>query len=280
MRLGVHTSIEGKIYKSVDKAKGLGCQTMQIFSRNPRGWTAKSLDSTEVIEFRKRRAKAGIYPLFVHIPYIINLASPKDALWKMSIKASIDDVRRSDSIGAEYFVTHLGSHMGRGEEYGIKRFSEGLNRAIDAARPRLAVLFENTAGAGNTLGYNFRQIGQIISNVEAKEKIGICLDTCHAFAAGYNIRDKKGLSDTLSEISSFIGIKRLKLIHINDSKAGLGARIDRHEHIGRGGIGLEGFRRIVNHPDLRDLSFILETPKMGRTDDARNLRTIRKLVIE
>lgn len=278
MRLGVQVSIAGKIYKSVDRASDLSCQSMQIFSRNPRGWKISNITSPEVKEFKKRREKENIFPLFIHIPYLINLASGDDVLWHKSVSSYIEDIKQADSLGAEYFVTHLGNHKGKGEDFGIERFSRGLKLALEKSQPKLTILLENTAGSGSSLGYCFEHLEMIVSNIKQKEKIGICFDTCHAYAAGYDIKSKKVLDEVLNRIDRFISLTHLKLLHLNDSKGELSSRIDRHEHIGKGKIGLEGFRNIVNHPKLRDLTFILETPKKNPQDDPMNLATIRNLV--
>lgn len=279
MRIGVHVSIAGKIYQAVDRAKELGCDTMQIFSRNPRGWAVSKLIPEDVEEFKKRRKQGKIAPLVVHIPYLINLGSPEEGLWKKSIQAYIDDIIRADKLSAEYFVTHLGSHKGKGIDAGIKRFAEGLNIAVEKSKPKLMILLENTSGAGDSMGHKFGQIQAIIEKVEVKvkNKLGICFDTCHAYAAGYDIATKKGLEETLKEADETVGIKSIKLIHANDCKGPLGCHLDRHENIGKGKIGLEGFRNFVNNPKLRGLPYILETPKKDPKWDPMNIATLRKL---
>ena len=277
MRLGVHVSIAGKLYESLDRAEALGCQTMQIFSRNPRGWKLKGVSKKEVKEFKRRRRDAGIRPLIVHIPYHINLASPDEVLYKRSIRYYIEDIKYAGMLEADYFVTHMGSHKGRGEEFGLKRLSEALNLIIKRMNPELQILLEITAGSGNRLGYKFEHLGYVINRIKNTKSLGICFDTAHAFEAGYDIRTKDGLDDTLKEIEANIGLDRLKLIHINDSKTSLKSRRDRHENIGEGKIGLAAFKRIVNHPKLKDLPFILETPKMQFESDKNNLDIVRKL---
>ncbi len=275
MRIGVHVSIAGKIYEAIDRGKELGCDTIQIFSRNPRGWKVTALDPKDAAEFKRRKKESGISPVLVHIPYLINLASPDDELRKKSIKAYIEDLKRADSLGAEYFVTHLGSHVGTGEEAGIKRFIESLNAIISKARPRCTILLENTAGSGNNLGYSFKHIKKIIDGVKDKNRIGVCLDTEHAFAAGYDISTKEGLDNTLKEFDDEVGLDRLKAIHFNDSMVKLGSRKDRHQHVGAGEIGKAGMKRIIKHPKLKGLPFIMETPKKGPKDDLMNIGVTR-----
>ena len=277
MRVGVHISIAGKIYESVDRAKELGCDTFQIFSRSPRSWQTKELEKAEAEEFKKRRKEAKIAPVIVHIPYLINLASPENSLYRRSISAYVEDIKRAEILGANYFVTHIGNHKGKGEEYGISRIITALNQIVSQIKPSLKILLENTAGEGTALGYNFAQIAAIIKGIKEAKYFGLCLDTAHAYAAGYNIATKEGLDKTLKEIDELIGLNQLFLIHANDSKVALGSRVDRHEDIGKGEIGRKGFAFIVNHPALRKLPFILETPKKRPGEDVENLETIRAL---
>jgi deoxyribonuclease-4 len=272
MKIGVHVSIAGKIYEAIDRGVELGCNTIQIFSRNPRGWQVSKLDPKDAAEFRKRKKEAGISPVLVHIPYLINLATPDDKLRDKSTQAYIDDLKRADMLGAEYFVTHLGSHLGTGEEAGIKRFTACLNRILKTAKPRCMVLLENTAGTGNNLGYKFEHISDIISGIKDNKKVGVCFDTQHAFSAGYDLSGKKGIDKTVKDLDRIVGLERLKAVHLNDSKVDLGARADRHEHVGEGRIGKAGMRMFISHPKLRDLPFIMETPKKGPQDDLRNLK--------
>ncbi|OGW75814.1 MAG: hypothetical protein A2Z72_04050 [Omnitrophica bacterium RBG_13_46_9] len=276
MRLGVHVSIAGSIYEALERARSLNCQTMQIFSRNPRGWMAKHISARDAKLFIRKRNVYDIRPLVVHIPYLINLASPDENLFNQSIKAFVQDIRTADLLKAEYFVTHTGSHRGRGRNFGLKRFSEGLNRVLKKAHPQTEILLETTAGSGFGIGDRFEDLRFILNRVK-KEGLGICLDTAHVFAAGYDISKKIGLNDMLEKFDRIVGLKRLKVIHLNDSKTRLGSCVDRHEHIGKGKIGLEGFRRIVNNPRLSDIPMILETPKKKDKDDSDNLNVVRKL---
>jgi len=275
MRIGVHVSIAGKIYEAIDRAEEIGCETIQMFSRNPRGWHVAEIDPKDAAEFKRRRKEAGIFPVLVHIPYIINLASPDDKLAKRSVDAYIDDLKRTDQLGAEYFVTHLGSHVGTGEDAGIKRFAANINKILKSYTPKCMILLENTAGSGNNLGYKFGHIKRIISGVKKKEKIAVCLDTEHAYGAGYDVATKKGLDAVLKEFDKTVGLDKLKAIHYNDSKVELGSRVDRHEHVGKGRIGKAGMKRIITHPKLKDLPFIMETPKNNPKDDIMNIKTAR-----
>ena len=278
MRIGLHVSIAGKIYESLERAHALGCNTMQIFSRNPRGWQVSKLERRDVEEFRSLKLKYDIKPVVVHIPYIINLSTPKASLYKMSIDSYIEDIARADSLGAEYFVTHLGSHVGSGEDSGIERFSDGLNEVISKAKPNTTILLENTAGSGSLIGYKFEHLKRIMSNLKDTKKVGVCLDTAHTFESGYDIKTKKGLEDTLKEFDRALGLGLIKVVHFNDSLSKFGSHVDRHQHIGKGEIGLEAMGRIINHPGLKDAAFIMETPKESDKDDKRNIAAAKKMV--
>lgn len=278
LRIGVHVSIAGNIWESLERAKSLGCDTMQIFSRNPRGWQTSALKPEDVGKFRSLKEDYDIRPVAVHIPYIINLSTPDDVLYERSIKAYIDDVRRADTLGAECFVTHLGSHVGSGEDRGIKRFASALSRIIKTARPKTTILLENTAGSGDSIGSGFAHLKRIIDSLEDAGNIGVCLDTAHTFEAGYDIRTKAGLDSTLKELDDAVGLDRVKVVHFNDSLSPFGSHVDRHQHLGKGKIGLAALSRVINHPKLKNAAFIMETPKESEKDDRRNLAAARKMV--
>jgi deoxyribonuclease-4 len=278
MLLGVHVSAEGKIYETVEIAHQLGCNTMQIFLRNPQRWRKDFLAPEDIEEFIRRRDKFGIKPLFIHIPYLINLASPEPKLYDGSIEAYIEDILEAFVLRADYIVTHMGSHKETSEEAGIKRLTEALNIILEKTKgAQVGILLENTAGSGSWLGYKFSHQKKIIQGIKEKGRIGLCLDTAHAYLAGYNIAEKDGLEALLKEIDELVGLKLLKLIHLNDARGELGSKHDRHDHIGKGNIGLEGMKRIINHPKFKNIPFILETPKKTETDDLMNLGVVRKL---
>ena len=277
-RIGVHVSIAGKIWESLERAKALGCNTMQIFSRNPRGWQASEFDPSDIEHFKKLKIDYDIAPVAVHIPYIINLATPIDGLYKKSIVAYMEDIARADALGAEYVVTHLGSHVGTGEDKGIRRFSVALNQIINKARPNTMMLLENTAGSGSCIGYRFEHIERIIDELDHPERVGVCLDTAHTFESGYDIKTKAGLEKTLKEFDKLVGLDKIKVVHFNDSLSTIGSHVDRHQHIGKGNIGLAAMKRIINHPGLRDAAFILETPKESDADDRRNIKIVKRLL--
>jgi len=279
MRLGVHISLGGlKIYQAFEKASELGCNTIQFFSRNPQRWRNISLSQEELKEFVRQKKNYDIKPIFVHIPYLINLASPNPRLYKDSIKAYIEDILEAQAMQADYIVTHMGSHKDTTEYGGLKRLGRALKKILkNTAHTQVGVLLENTAGSGSWLGYKFSHMKRIINELEGDARVGICLDTAHAFEAGYDISSSEGLESLLQEIDTFVGLSRLRLIHLNDSQTRLGSHNDRHQHIGKGYIGLEGMRRIVNHPLIKDKPFILETPKDKEDADRINLEVVRGL---
>ena len=277
LRLGVHVSIAGKIYYSIDRAKKLGCNTIQIFTRNPRQIRRSSLKDEDIKLFKKYIKTAGIKPLIIHAPYTLNLASAKDFLYRISIKEFTQDVRDASKLGAEYIVIHPGSYKGR-DVAGLKRIVKALNIVLDNTRGLgVDILLENTAGDGSMLGYTLSQHKFILQKLRFNKRIGLCLDTAHAWCAGYEINTKQGLSLFIDEIERGVGLERIKVIHLNDTLDDLGSRKDRHFHIGRGKIGRKGFNLIVNHKVFRKLPFILETPKKNIDDDKNNLKAVRKL---
>jgi len=282
-RLGAHMSIGGGIWKALERGKELGCDTVQIFTKNARSWRAKPLSQEEVALFRRTQQSTGIEPVVAHDTYLINLASPKDDLYEKSIEALQTELERAQALGIPYMVMHPGAHMGSGEEEGLYRIARALNlihqRAPDL---KVMVLLETTAGQETNLGWRFEHLARIIEMLEEDWRVGVCFDTCHVFAAGYDICSDDGYRRTFEEFDEVIGLERLKVIHLNDSKAPCGSRIDRHEHIGRGKIGLEAFRRLLTDDRFAEVPFIIETPKgqspQGEDWDRVNLRLLRSLL--
>jgi deoxyribonuclease-4 len=278
MLLGVHVSTQGKIYEAVERGYKLGCNTIQIFSRSPQRWRDNFLENKDVEEFNRRREKFKIKPIFIHIPYLINLASPSPRLYGASIEAYIEDILEASLLKADYIVTHMGSHKATSEDEGLGRLINALNKILEKTKnTNVGILLENTAGSGSWLGYKFSHQKKIMQNLKYKERVGLCFDTAHAYLAGYDIAKKAGLEDTLGEIDKLVGLELIKLIHLNDAKDKLSSHHDRHENIGKGYIGLEGMKRIINHPKLKDLPFILETPKKNDESDIMNLSVVRRL---
>lgn len=280
MRFGFHVSISGGFSLAVQRAHELGCSTMQIFSRNPRGWTVKPLDKDDIAEFKRLRGQYDIGPVFVHTNYLINLASSKTDLYERSIEQFVIDLERTEHLGAEYLVTHLGSASGQEPEWMIDRVAGALNMAMRLHAPQAMILLENTAGEKGDVGYTFEQVNEVISRLSSKEKIGICYDTCHGFAAGYDVRTKQDVDSVAKKIEETVGLEKLKGMHLNDCLRDFGSHVDRHWHIGEGKIGDEGFRALVNHKAFRDIPKIMETPKETVEDDPRNMKRVRSLVKE
>ena len=278
MRLGFHVSISGGFALSVQRAFELGCTCMQIFSRNPRGWTIKPMDKNDVIQFKKLLEKWDIGPVFVHTNYLINLASSKPDLYEKSIEQFGIDLERTEALGAEYLVTHLGSASGQEPHWMIDRVSDALNMAMKLHPPKAMILLENTAGEKGDIGYELEQVREVISRLKDSSHIGICYDTCHGFAAGYDVRTKRDVDALAKKIDTIIGLKKLKGMHLNDCLRDYGSHVDRHWHIGEGKVGLDGFRALLNHPAFKDVPKIMETPKDTEEDDPRNMRTVKSLL--
>ncbi|HXY53994.1 MAG TPA: deoxyribonuclease IV [Nitrospirota bacterium] len=277
MRIGFHVSISGGFSLAVRRAFELGCTCMQIFSRNPRGWTVKPLDKSDIAEFRRLREQWDIGPVFVHTNYLINLASPRPDLYEKSVEQFVIDLERTEALGAEYLVTHLGSASSRSEDWMIERVSSALNMAMRLHPPRATTLLENTAGESGDVGYTLEQVQEVISRLTDSSRFGICYDTCHGFAAGYDIRSQKGIDALAEKIASTVGLKRLKGMHLNDCLKDFNSHVDRHWHIGEGKIGLDGFKILLNHPIFKDIPKIMETPKETEEDDPRNMKVVRSL---
>lgn len=277
MKVGVHVSVAGSIDQAVDRAAALKCDTFQIFTRNPRGWKFKELDPESAKLFRKKLEDARIGPAVTHMPYLPNLACPKDDIYKISVKALTAELERCDALGIPYAVTHMGSHLGTGLEAGRERVIKAVNTAIADAKSSSMVLLENTAGTANSTGSTFEDVKAILDGIKKQERVGVCFDTCHAFAAGYDLRDKARVQEVLGRFEETIGWDRVKTIHLNDSKGELGCGRDRHEHIGLGCIGEAGFSVFLHDQCVGKIPLILETPIDERRDDVGNLQKVRSL---
>jgi deoxyribonuclease IV len=280
--LGAHMSIAGGYYKAVELAHAAGCDCVQVFTKNNNQWRAKEISDEDAERFQKALAETGVTHPIAHDSYLINLASPDEALWKKSVEAFRVELLRAEKLGIPYVVTHPGAFTTSSEEEGIRRIIEGLDtvhRQTDGIRAH--ALLENTAGQGSNLGWRFEQLAAIIAGVAHSEKLGVCIDTCHTFAAGYPLRTPKQYAATIDELDRVVGLARVKAFHVNDSKQPLASRVDRHEHIGRGTLGLAPFRHLVNDRRFRHVPMYLETPKEqedGEQMDVVNLRTLRSLV--
>jgi len=281
--LGAHFSIAGGLHKAVFTASEYGCSALQIFTKNASTWKERRLSSHDIEQFDVARKQSGVESICSHTSYLINLASPERSQYKRSIKALEHELVRSFQLSIPYVIMHPGSHMGTGEDNGLCRIAQGINTIFDrTSNITCRLLLETTAGQGSNLGYTFEQLAQISDMVEAKERIGFCLDTCHVFVAGYDLRTKTAYQETIQAFDRVIGLDRLCVIHLNDAKKGLGSRIDRHEHIGEGAMGIDAFSFILNDPQLKGLPKILETPKKkGPIDyDRMNLNRLRSLILD
>jgi deoxyribonuclease IV len=280
MPFGAHMSISGGVSKSFARGEIATCEAMQIFSKSERQWAAKPIPPEEAAAFKAEQARTGIGPIIVHDSYLINMAAPADELWEKSIAAFADELERCNLLGIPYIVTHPGAHTGSGEETGLAREAVALNRLFEqGVGGNTMVLIEATAGQGSALGHRFEHIARLFELVRYPERMGVCIDTCHIFAAGYDIRDEASYTATFAEFDRIVGIQHIKAFHLNDSQKDLGSRVDRHAHIGEGFIGREGFRLLVNDPRFKDLPKIIETPKEDdMADDVRNLALLRSLV--
>jgi deoxyribonuclease-4 len=273
MQVGCHVSASGSIDKSVDNAVERDCSAFQIFTRSPRSWHAKDL-TKEVIDAFKSKLKASKIDRFAtcaHMPYLPNLATPKDDAFEKSVNTLINEVERCAQLGIPYLVTHLGSHLGTGEEAGIKKLVEALTKA-GQTKNDVMILLENTAGQKNSVGSDFKQLGEIFKQLKPGKKFGVCLDTCHAFVAGYDLRTADKVKETFKEFNKHVGIENLKILHLNDARGEIGCNLDRHYHLGLGGIGEEGIKSVVKFANKKKIPIILETPIDDDRDDFENVK--------
>jgi deoxyribonuclease IV len=278
--LGAHTSTSGGVDKAVDLAQSLGFTAMQIFSKNNNRWAAKPFEEKDIHTFKEKLAASDIKFTVVHDSYLINLCAVTEELYLKSIAAFIDEIERCHQLGIEYLNFHPGAHCGAGEEAGIKKIAESINLAHEKTpHCKVSSMLEVTAGQGSAIGYRFEQIRNIIDLVEDKSRVSVCIDTAHIFAAGYDIKDPDNYEKVIKEFDSIIGLDNLKCFHINDSKKPLGSRVDRHEHIGQGLIGTQGFSNIMNDKRLTHIPKILETPKgKEHLEDVENIKVLKSLI--
>jgi len=276
MKFGAHVSIAGGIEKSPSRARELGCECFQVFTRPPQGGSPSRLDQTTVDTFFDECSRYRFFDYYIHTPYFINLASENEETCRASVSIIKEELVRGSIIEARYVVTHIGSGKESGKSRAIMKVTDGLKRVLDGRYNKTKLLLENSAGQGSIIGDTFEELAEILEKV-GNPDLGICLDTAHLFASGYDIRTEETFTATLRQFSSIVGLDKLKLLHGNDSKVGLGDRKDRHEHIGKGRIGIDGFATIVNHPHLKDIDLIIETPLEKVGDDIMNLKKLRSM---
>ncbi len=281
-RIGIHTSVAGGVENAAERAYRLGCNTFQIFSSSPRQWAPYLLSRRQCDEMRRLREQYDLKPLVIHTNYLVNLAATNPLVLQKSMEAFRGEVERALALGAEYLVLHPGSFRGRDREAGLRQTAAAMAAAteqLDLARGSLTVLVENTAGAEYSLGGSFEQVAELLDRLQGVLPVAACIDTCHMHVAGYDIVDVAGWRRTLGRLEASVGLKNVRVWHCNDSKAARGSRLDRHEHIGKGKIGFETFRRLLNDSRLRHAAFIAETPIDTPGDDQRNVATLRRLVV-
>jgi len=278
--LGAHMSVDGGLHKAFERGSSISCATMQIFTKNSNRWRSSPLSDEDIQTYKSAQGKARISPTVTHASYLINLCATNKGTLHLSREAFIDELRRCEALGIPFLIFHPGSHLGAGEDAGLALIAESLNR-VHAQTKGFATrsTLECTAGQGTNLGYRFEQLRKIIDLVEENDRTAVCLDTCHLFAAGYPIHTEEGWNQTLQEFDAIIGFDRLAAIHVNDSKKELGSKVDRHEHIGKGAIGLIAFRMLMNDRRLASVPKILETEKSeDMHEDVENMTLLKSLI--
>jgi len=280
-RIGIHTSSSGGVQNAAERAYRLGCNTLQIFSSSPRQWAPYQLQQPLCDEMLRLRQKYDLKPLVIHTNYLVNMASTTESFLKKSIEAFRGEIERALALCADYLVLHPGSFRGANREQGLLSTAAAIRAAsyeLDLAKGGLTILIENSAGAEYSLGGSFEQVAEVIDHLRGLIPVAACIDTCHTHVAGYDIVSEKGLKDTLQKLDKTIGLKDVRVWHCNDAKAACGSKLDRHQHVGKGTIGLEPFRRLLNDPRLKHAAFIAETPIDEPGDDRRNVETLKGLV--
>ncbi len=275
MKVGFHVSIAGTLDEAVDRAVEIGCNTFQMFTRTPRAWAAAYLAEAEVKAFVDKVNSFDVKPVFAHIPYLLNLASARRDVYVKSVMTLKEELGRCRSLEIPFLVTHLGSHLGSGKKLGFERIVDAVNEVFRSGECGVMLLLENTAGTRNSMGDRFEDIKYIIDSLARPEAVGVCFDTSHGFAAGYDLRSEKAVNQTLRMFDEVIGFDKLQLVHLNDSLGGLGSRVDRHQHIGLGEIGERGFRAIL-HSRFREVPLVMETPWDEAGSDIDNLRKVKE----
>jgi deoxyribonuclease-4 len=280
-RIGVHLSTAGGVFRAAERAHEIGANTFQIFSSSPRMWRPAKISEDHCMRMQELRSRYDTFPLVIHASYLINVAAQSDTVWRNSISALRGEVERALGLGAEYLVLHPGSWRGMTREEGLLRAAEAIERAMDKLPWQecdFRVLIENTAGAEFSLGSNFEQVAELVKHLRRVAPVGACLDTCHCHVSGYDIVTSAGYEETVGQIAQLIGLETVRVWHMNDAKAPKGSKLDRHEHVGEGTIGVAAFRRILNDSRFQHCAFIAETPVDDPGDDARNVNVLKSLV--
>ena len=275
--LGLHVSISGSLDRAFDRAEEVGADTFQIFTRNPNQWKFKPIPDETIAAFKERRKESGVKRIVDHMPYLPNLASPVASTKKISRYSLDEEVKRCDSLGIDYLVVHLGSHLGKGTAVGVANIAEACNEAIAGSNGRTTILLENMAGQKNSIGARFEELAGILGRTKDDSRFGICLDTCHMFAAGFDLRTAEAVAQSMGLFNEVVGLERLKVVHLNDSKGKLGDHLDRHEYVGEGKIGRTGMRAFLRYLNTPDLPLIMEVPWSDERDLAGDLTMVRAL---
>lgn len=277
--IGAHMSIAGGLHLALERGQAIGCGAVQIFLKNQRQWAARPLTAEDVRAFAAARRRTSLRRVFAHASYLINLAAPGDAQWRQAVDVFTDELERAEALGLLSVVIHPGSHMGAGREAGVARVVAAVDEAVRRTPGyRVRIALENTAGAGNVIGHRVAELGELLRRAARPERLGVCIDTCHLFAAGYDIRVPAGWGSVLDELERHVGLSKVLAFHLNDARAGLGSGLDRHEHIGDGFLGLAPFRRLLNDARFARVPKVIETAKDPEpTADLRNLATLRRL---
>ncbi|HEV2486635.1 MAG TPA: deoxyribonuclease IV [Terracidiphilus sp.] len=281
IRIGVHLGTAGGASNAVEKAREIGANTFQIFSSSPRMWRAPKVDPKQAERMRELRAKLDVGPLVIHTSYLVNVCSQSDEVREKSIDAFRGEIERALVLGAEYLVLHPGSWKGLTREEGLKLAANSITRAIDGLPWQgtgFHILIENTAGAEFSLGGSFEQVAELVTRLRATAPVGVCLDTCHTHVAGYDMVSAEGYKETMAKVAGTVGFDAVRVWHCNDAKAARGSKLDRHEHIGQGTMGVEPFRRLLNDPRFAHAAFIAETPVDEPGDEERNVQVLKSLV--
>jgi len=278
VRFGYHVSVGGSPVSAIKRGSEAGCETIQIFPGSPQQWGTPPVSDEDALEFRRARAESGIDPVVLHAIYLVNMAAPSRQIYTRSMGSLASALKKAEALEAAGVVTHIGNHKGEGEDFGVARIAEAVTTTLERSPGESMLLLETTAGAGTSIGNSFEQFGRVFDQAGRPRRLGFCVDTCHIFAAGYDISTRDGLEAALDELERFVGLDRLRLMHMNDSRGACGSHLDRHADIGEGLMGLEAFRRIVNHPAFKDLPGIVEVPyeRPGAPDNLRILRSLEE----
>ena len=278
MRIGAHQRTGKGLDEAIERAAGIGCEAIQVFAANPSAWQTRAIPAETAAVFRSQAARHGIHPAVIHTQYLLNLSTSDEAIYSKSVDALADSLVRADALGAEFVVTHIGSHRGLGTESGVSRVTAGVRRVLEESGSPAVLLLENSAGGGDLVGGQFEDLRAILDGLaEFRDRLGICLDTAHLWGAGYDVSTPEAAEGIVAEFDSAVGLGWLKLIHMNDSRSALGSRSDRHANIGQGEIGIEGIRALMRHPALAETTVIIETPAPTPEDHARDIALLKEM---